>query len=109
VTVALTGTGVSTATGWLTFSPPSLAFDGYVVGDNPTQTVTVTNINGVPTGIARISVSGSPTFTQSNDCGTTLAAYATCAVDVTFIPTVTGTFTGILNVIESAEPRTRSR
>ena len=51
VTVALTGTGVSKATGWLTVSPTSLTFNGYVVGDNPTQLVTVTNTDGVPTGI----------------------------------------------------------
>jgi hypothetical protein len=103
VPVALSGTGVSTATGWLTFSPTSLAFNnGYVVGDNPTQTVSVTNTNGVPAGISRISVSGSTTFTQTNDCGTTLAAYATCSVTVTFAPTVVGTFAGTLDVTESA-------
>jgi hypothetical protein len=102
VTVALTGTGVSTATGWLTFSPTSLNFVGYVVGDNPTQTITVTNTNGVPAGITRISVSGSTTFTQSNGCGTSLAANATCTITVTFTPTVAGTFGGTLQVTESA-------
>jgi Abnormal spindle-like microcephaly-assoc'd, ASPM-SPD-2-Hydin/NHL repeat len=102
VTVALTGTGVSTATGWLNFSPPSVSFVGYVVGDNPTQTVTVTNTNGVPTGITRISISGSTTFTQTNNCGTLLPATATCTISVTFVPTVAGTFGGTLQVTESA-------
>ncbi len=102
VTVALIGTGVSTATGWLTVSPPSLAFNGYAVGDNPTQTVDVTNTNGVPAGIRAISVTEPTMFTQTKGCGTTLAAYATCTVDVTFNPTVAGTFTGTLMVIESA-------
>jgi sugar lactone lactonase YvrE len=103
VTVALTGTGVSTKTGWLTISPTSFNFfNGYVVGDNPTQDFTVSNTNGVPTGISRIGMSGSNTFTQTNNCGTTLAAYATCTVTVTFTPTVAGTFAGTLNVTESA-------
>jgi Abnormal spindle-like microcephaly-assoc'd, ASPM-SPD-2-Hydin len=102
VTVALTGTGVSTATGWLTFSPASLAFNGYVVGDNPTQTVTVTNTNGVPTGITKIAVSGSTVFTENNKCGTTLAAYATCNISVTFMPKAVGSFAGTLTVTESA-------
>ena len=112
VTVALTGTGVSTMTGWLTVSPASLAFNGYAVGDNPSQTVNVTNTNGVPVGIKAISVSaaasfgagssGPNMFTQTNNCGTTLAAYASCTVDVTFTPTVAGSFTWRLVVSESA-------
>ena len=102
VTVALTGTGVSTATGWLTFSQASVAFNGYIVGDNPSQTVTVTNTNGVPAGITQIAVSGSSVFTQSNKCGTSLAAYATCKITVTFIPKAVGSFTGTLTVTESA-------
>ena len=112
VTVALTGIGVSTMTGWLTVSPTSLAFPGYAVGDNPSQTVNVTNTNGAPAGIRGISVSASVSvaagssgpmmFTQTNSCGTTLAAYATCTVNVTFTPTVAGSFTGRLIVSESA-------
>jgi len=102
VTVLLTGTGVSSATGWLTISPTSFSFNnGYVVGDNPSQDFTVTNTNGVPTGIGKISVSGSKTFTQTNNCGTTLPAYGACTVTVTFTPNVVGTFTGTLNVPES--------
>jgi sugar lactone lactonase YvrE len=103
VTVALTGTGVSIKTGWLTFSPESFSFNnGYVVGDNPTQDFIVTNTNGVPTGMGRISVSGSATFSQTNNCGTTLGPYASCTITVTFTPTVVGSFAGTLNVPESA-------
>ena len=102
VTVALTGTGAGTATGWLTFSPTALAFNGYVVGDNPSQDVKVTNTNGVPSGITSMSVSGSTAFTQTNNCATTLAAYAACTVTVTFTPPVAGAFTGTFTVTESA-------
>jgi len=103
LTVALTGTGTATATGWLTLSPSSFDFNnGYVVGDNPTQDFTVTNTNGVPAGIKAISMSGSSVFTQTNNCGTTLGADASCTITVTFVPTVAGTFSGRLTVTEGA-------
>jgi streptogramin lyase len=103
ITVALTGTGDATATGWLTFSPSSLDFNnGYVVGDNPSATITVTNTDGIFTGISKISMSGSTTFTQTNNCGTGVAAYGTCTITVTFTPTVVGTVTGTLTVTETA-------
>lgn len=102
VTVALSGTGTATREGWITVSPTSLAFNGYVVGDNPNQIVTVTNANGVPAGIRAISKSGSTAFTFTKTCGTTLAAYASCTVNVTFMPTVVGSYSGMLYVYESA-------
>jgi streptogramin lyase len=103
ITVALTGTGESTATGWLTFSPTSLDFNnGYIVGDNPSATITVTNTDGIFVGISKITRSGSSTFTQTNNCGSGLAAYATCTITVTFTPTIVGTVTGTLTVTETA-------
>lgn len=102
VTVALTGTGTATATGWLTISPNPVVFSNYQVGDNPSQVLTVTNTNGVPAGITKISKSGSGTFTQTNNCGNSLAAYASCSITVTFMPTVAGSFTGTLTVTEGA-------
>ena len=103
IPVALTGTGTSTATGWLVISPTAIAFNnGYVVGDDASQTLTVTNSNGVPTGITKISLTGSSMFKQTNNCGTLLGPYATCTITVTFTPTVAGTFTGTLTVTEGA-------
>jgi len=103
VTVALTGTGEATATGWLNVSPSSVDFNNdYVVGDNPSMTLTVTNTNGVFAGITKITKTGSTTFTETNNCGTGLAAYTSCTVTVTFTPTTVGTVTGTLTVTESA-------
>ena len=98
VTVALTGTGTATATALLTISPPSLAFNGYTVGDNPDQIVTISNLDGVPAGIRSITKTGSTAFTFTKTCGTTLAAGASCTVDVTFIPTAVASYSGILYV-----------
>ena len=102
VTVGLAGTGTATATGWLTFSPTALVFNGYVVGDNPNQLLTITNPNGVPAGIRGIGKVGSTAFTFTKTCGTTLAASASCTVDVTFIPMAVGSYSGTLFVDESA-------
>ena len=103
ITVALTGTGESTAAGWLTFSPTLLNFNNeYVVGDNPSADITVTNTDGIFVGIVKITKSGSATFTQTNTCGKGLAAYATCTITVTFTPTTVGTVTGTLTVTETA-------
>ena len=102
ISVALTGTGEATPTGWLTFAPASLNFNGYAVGDNPSANITVTNTDGIFVGIGKISMSGSAVFTQTNNCGSGLAAYATCTITVTFTPTIVGTFTGTLTVTESA-------
>jgi sugar lactone lactonase YvrE len=103
ITVALTGTGESTAAGWLTFSPTSLNFNnGYVVGDNPSTDITVTNTDGIFAGISKITKSGSATFTQTNTCGKGLAAYATCTITVTFTPTAVATVTGVLTVTETS-------
>ena len=103
VTVGLTGTGTSALAGWLVFSPTSVVFNnGYVVGDNPSQDLTITNTNGVPVGISHLALSGSSTFTQTNNCAATLGPDASCTVTITFIPTVVGTVSGTLTVTESA-------
>jgi hypothetical protein len=102
VTVALTGAGEATATALLTVSPASVAFNGYVVGDNPDQIVTISNPDGVPAGIRLINKTGSTTFTFTKTCGTTLAAGASCTVDVTFIPTAVASYSGTLYVYENA-------
>jgi sugar lactone lactonase YvrE len=103
VKVALTGTGETSATGWLTFNPASLNFsNNYIVGDNPSMTITVTNTNEIFAGITSIAKTGSTTFTQTNNCGSGLAASAACTITVTFTPTKVGTVTGTLTVTESA-------
>jgi sugar lactone lactonase YvrE len=103
VTLPLTGIGTSTAEGWLSPNPATVIFnDGYIIGDNPSQDVTITNTNGVPAGIKSIAMSGSKTFTQTNNCPKVLPAYGSCTITITFQPLKAGTFTGTLTVTESA-------
>jgi centrosomal CEP192-like protein len=73
-----------------------------VVGDNPDQIITVTNNDEIPAGIRLISKTGSTAFTFTKTCGTILAAGASCTVDVTFTVPAVGSYSGSLNVYESA-------
>jgi hypothetical protein len=103
-TVSLTGIGSSSsAIGVLSLSPSPVTFsNGYTIGDNPSQTVTVTNTSAASAGIAAIALSGDPSLTQRNNCGANVAPGGTCSITVTFRPVAYGTFTGTLTVTESS-------
>ncbi len=98
--VTLSGTGLLPR--HLSLSPTTLNFCCYTIGDNPSQTVTVTNTSGAPVGIAGIDMSGDPSFVQGNTCGSILSAGATCTITVTFSPAAYGTFASTLIVTESS-------
>jgi hypothetical protein len=87
----------------LSLSPSAVTFsNGYTIGDNPSQTVKVTNTSGASAGIAGIAISGDPSLAQRNNCGASLAAGGTCSITVTFQPVAYGTFTATLTVTESS-------
>jgi len=82
-------------------SPATLNFCCPTIGDGNSQTVTVTNTSGAAVGIAGIAMSGDPSLTEGNTCGSAVSAGATCTVTVTFTPVDYGTFTSTLIVTES--------
>ncbi len=95
-TVSLSGT----ATG-ASVSPTSLTFSGVAVGTTSApQPVTLTN-NGT-SALTSVSVSTSAPFAQTNNCPASLAASATCTINVTFTPTSTTGATGTLMITDSA-------
>jgi len=83
----------------VTFFPGTLNF-GTVLGGttSPAQSSTLTPISNAAVSLASITASGDfAPVTLANSCpyaGGTLSAGSTCAVDVTFTPTATGTRTG---------------
>ncbi|HTC93659.1 MAG TPA: choice-of-anchor D domain-containing protein [Terriglobales bacterium] len=99
-TVALSGTGSMPRL--LSVSPAQLNFANYTIGDNPRQTVTITNTSSAAVAIAGIALNGDPSFTQTNNCPAAVAAGASCSVAVTFTPTAYGTFTSTLTVTQSS-------
>jgi MYXO-CTERM domain-containing protein len=84
--------------GLISVLPGSLAFGSEATGTtSAAQTVTVKN----PTSndIA-LSITLSEEFGQSNTCGGTLPAGASCTMSVTFTPANTGVRSGILNITD---------
>jgi hypothetical protein len=93
----------------VTLSNSTLGFGDQQIGiTSPAQTVTLTNNQSIALNINSISVSGN--FAQTNTCGASLAANASCNIQVTFTPTATGTRSGMLTVKDNANssPQTAS-
>ena len=98
-TVPLTGT-----TG-VTLAPTSLTFAGQTVGTTSAALpVTLTNSGGSALTITSISITGSdPTeFAQTNTCGTSVAAGASCTINVTFTPAAAGTRSASVSIADNA-------
>ncbi len=103
-TAQLSGTGESPATD--TLSPPSLTFGTQEVGTtSAAQQVTLTNTGDVPLLLVAASIT-SGDFTATNGCGSSLAAHSICAINVNFVPTATGTRTGVLSVTDQVRVQT---
>jgi len=84
-----------------TLSPTSLSFSDQLVGTTSApQAVTVTNTGNLPLTIT--SLTGSGDFAQTNTCGSSVAAGASCTISVTFAPTVPGTRTGAITITDDA-------
>jgi Bacterial Ig-like domain (group 2) len=65
------------------------------------QTVTMTNSGTTAVTISSIA-SSLLDYTQTNNCGTSLAAHAACTVSVVFAPTATGSRPGRLTITDNA-------
>ena len=97
--VTLSGTGISSST-TVTTTPSTEAFASTAVGNtSASKVVTVKNTGTANTAIA-ITTSGD--FGQTNTCGSTLNAGATCTITATFSPTATGAITGAITISDSA-------
>jgi hypothetical protein len=85
----------------LTTNPGSLTFASLAPGStSAAQTVTVSNTGTAAAGSVSVATTGD--YSQTNTCGTSIAAGANCTVSVKFAPTVAGTRTGSLTVSSSA-------
>jgi Abnormal spindle-like microcephaly-assoc'd, ASPM-SPD-2-Hydin len=97
-TVSLTGNGLVPQA---VLSPPTVSFAGQAAGTtSPSQTVTLSNPGGAQLVISGIAATGD--FSQTNSCGGTLAAGASCAISVSFRPIAGGTRQGTLSVTDNA-------
>jgi Bacterial Ig-like domain (group 2)/Abnormal spindle-like microcephaly-assoc'd, ASPM-SPD-2-Hydin/Galactose oxidase, central domain/Protein of unknown function (DUF1573) len=99
-TINLSGTGVQP----VTLSPSNMSFGKITLGSSSAaRTVTLRNVQNVPLTITSISTSAN--FSQTNACPTspsTLAAGATCAINIVFTPSSLGAVSGTLTVVHNA-------
>ena len=96
--VTLAGTGVAPAA---VLSAVSLSFANQVVSTPGTaQAATLTNNGTATLAISSISITGD--FTQTNTCGSSLAAGSSCTINVTFTPSAPGSRAGSLSIIDNS-------
>jgi hypothetical protein len=102
-TISLSGTGIAPLAG---VTPSSLTFAAQLATTTSTaQTVTLSNTGTAPLTLS--SISASSNFSQSNNCGASLAVSGSCTISVTFTPqagassTSTGSLTGTLTITDN--------
>ncbi len=84
-----------------TLSSSSLHYGTEDVGStSAAQTVTLTN--NKKSAIAISLIATGPSFSQTNNCGTSLGAGASCQISVVFSPITGGTINGVLGIFTSA-------
>ncbi|PVV27326.1 MAG: hypothetical protein B6D79_02995, partial [gamma proteobacterium symbiont of Ctena orbiculata] len=96
VDLSVTATTADVATSETQLSFP----DATVDTSSQPQVVTVTNQGNAPLTVNSITTEGD--FSQTNDCGTGIAAGASCDIQVVFTPQTSGAATGALNIDTSA-------
>ncbi len=98
-TVPVSGTGIGLPA--VTLSSTSLTFaDQNVSTSSASQPVTLTNSGGGPLAIGSIQPTAG--YAQTNNCGNSLDAGASCTINVSFVPTVIGTQAGSIGISDSA-------
>jgi hypothetical protein len=105
--VSLSGTGTAPA---VSLSPTSLTFAGTPVGTPAkTQAITLNNTgtakltlgSGNTPGIS-IAGTGASSFSESDNCGGSVAAGSKCTITVTFTPAASGTLTAKVSIADNA-------
>jgi hypothetical protein len=93
LTAPLTGTGIPVITG----SPTALNFGNVDIGaTSPAQVITFTNTATGAVTVPQLLVTSD--YAVTTNCGSSLAALATCTISVVFKPTATGARNGTLTV-----------
>jgi len=99
-TVALNGTGSGASV-----SVSTLTYSGVAVGTtSAAQPVTLTNSGSSALAITSITASGA--FSETDNCGSSVAASGNCTINVTFAPTASGTSNGTLTIVDAAGTQT---
>ena len=99
ISASLKGTGI--AEPLVSLAPTALGFPDQAVGtSSPSETVTLTNTGAATLNFTAITVNGD--FSQTNNCGSSVAVNASCTINVVFTPTQTGPRNGRLTITDDA-------
>ncbi len=102
--VGLAGTGTAAAP-VVTLSATALTFGSTIVGSsNTAPAVTLTNSGSGTLTISSIAITGTNagSFSQTNNCGSSIAKGASCSITLTFKPLAVGALTASLGVTDNA-------
>jgi trimeric autotransporter adhesin len=85
-------------------TPASLSFTAQTGATSAAQTATLKNTGNAALNISSITLTGAnPTdFAQTNTCGESLAAGASCSVAITFTPASAASFAATISVTDNA-------
>ncbi len=114
-TIAITGTTFATAT----LTPGTVAFGnvdyanslGQGAGASKTLTSVLKNTSsGASLSVTSIAKSGTNTqyYTETNNCGSSLAAGASCTITVVFTPTVSGALNSAVTIMDGVSAGTQT-
>lgn len=102
--VALSGSAANSSAPSAQLSTPALTFAANVGVSSSAQTVTLTNSGNAALTITGIAINGASatSFTQTNNCGSSLVASASCTVSVTFKPSAGGASSASVTFTDNA-------
>jgi len=86
-------------------TPTNLSFGSIVVGSpSGSQPITLDDSGSEALTISSVAISGpnSSDFSQTNNCGASVAAGTSCSIAVTFSPTATGALTASVTITDNA-------
>jgi len=98
--ILVTGTGVLQVS-LVNLSATTLTFNGQGIGTTSApQTVTLSNVGSAPVVLSGVTASGQ--FAQINNCPTSIPVGSSCAIRITFSPTVAGNLFGSVTISDNA-------
>jgi uncharacterized repeat protein (TIGR01451 family) len=102
--VTLTGTGTPPPAPVVSLTPTSLTFSAQSGVSSPSQAVMLKNTGNAALNITGIALGGAnaSVFSQTNACGASLAAGASCSISVTFTPTGVASYAATLSIADNA-------
>jgi parallel beta-helix repeat protein len=84
----------------LIFNPTNFIFPAQLVGSTSSSLpATITNNGSANATVCSVNISGD--FAQTNNCGVSIAANASCSVGIAFSPTAHGQRSGFLQIVTS--------